>query len=115
MAAAALAVSAGAPDEDLATAEQLATTAAGYLGQIDHVAVATRVAARLHTEYPEVVADLGLPDELLARVVALSSILTVTTMVGDVLEAAELAAAFALDPASTLDPMSDGPTASDDG
>ncbi len=100
-------------DEDVA--DELAEVAAGYLANLDHVAIAARVAGRLHEEYPDVLeelAALGLTPAGVAKVTALVSILTATTIAGDVLEAAELAAAYRAPaaPASTI-----GDVSSDDG
>lgn len=101
-------------DTDPAAAH-LERAAAGYLANLDHVAIAHRVAGRLHAEYPEVLeelAALGLDPAGVAKVTALVSILTATTIAGDVLEAAELEAAYhgTPGPASTI-----GDVSSDDG
>lgn len=102
------------PDED-AIAARLETVAAGYLGALDHVALASRVAGRMAAEYPEVIDELealGLTPPGVAKVTALVSILTATTIAADVLEAAELEAAYHAGdpPASTI-----GDVTTDDG
>lgn len=90
-------MSAGAPEPSI-DPTGLGEVAAGYLAAVDHQALAARVMVRAASSYPDVLAELeagGLPAAQIARVIALSSILTTTTIVADVLEAAELATLLA--------------------